>query len=87
MQNVLETKKKIARELMNQHVQKELKTQVIQKRHKEINDRQAKLDEENLKQIVSSMQMTEEFTKDILQKQTNKETLKHDLQNLIKDNT
>lgn len=39
MQNIMETKKKIARDLMNQQVKKELKSQVIEKRHKEINDR------------------------------------------------
>ena len=87
MQNVLETKKKIARDMMNQQVKKELKSQVIEKRHKEINERQSKIDAENLKNIVNSMQCNEEFTKDMQVKQVKKETLKNDLQNLIKDNT
>lgn len=73
--------------MMNQQVKKELKSQVIEKRHKEINERQVKIEDENLKNIVVSMQCTEEFTKDMQVKQVKKETLKYDLQNLIKDNT
>ena len=87
MQNVLEAKRKIARDLMNQQVKKELKSQVTEKRYKELMEKQAKMDDENLNNIVNSIQLTDEFTKEVIKQQTKKETHKYDLQNLIKDNT
>lgn len=57
---------------MNQQVKKELKHQVVEKRAKEIRDNQMKIDDENLTNIVSQLQSTEEFTKDLINKQNNK---------------
>jgi len=66
MQNVLEAKRKIARDLMNQQVKKELKSQVTEKRYKELMEKQAKMDDENLNNIVNSIQLTDEFTKEVI---------------------
>ena len=71
---------------MHQQVKKELKNQVVEKRAKELRDNQAKIDDENLTNIVSQLQSTEEFTKDLIKKENTRQSYKQDLQNLIKDN-
>lgn len=57
---------------MHQQVKKELKNQVVEKRAKELRDNQIKIDDENLTNIVSQLQSTEEFTKDLINKQNSK---------------
>ena len=51
---------------MNQQVKKELKSQVTEKRYKELMEKQAKMDDENLNNIVNSIQLTDEFTKEVI---------------------
>jgi hypothetical protein len=46
-----------------------------------------RVDDENLNNIVNSLQLTDEFTKEVYKQQNKKETLKNDLECLIKDNT
>ena len=61
MSKLLESRKKFARELMFQQVNKELKNQVVEKKTREVVEKMGRIEEENVQQIVNSIQHQDEF--------------------------
>ena len=83
MSKLLETRKKFARELMFQQVNKELKNQVVEKKTREVVEKMGRIEEENVQQIVNSIQHQDEFIIENQKKKAQRESLVKDLEDLV----
>ena len=71
---------------MFQQVNKELKNQVVEKKQREVIEKMGRIEEENVQQMVNSIQHQDEFILETQKKKAQRDSLVKDLEDLVVKN-